>query len=270
MRYTGIQPQYFPRLHYFARAISTDIFVVRDEVQFVARHKYPNGKIGLSYQCDTTIKQSNGAFILHVPIVHDGLQPINKTGIAYTEKWALKHLQTIKFAYIKSPYFTSIFPELEMILSRKYTSIADLSITTFAWGLLKLMGEVNVIEDYLTINYINEQLYNKKPFRLKKILLGKNIEAFKNKDIDRNVKIINAIKEVGATEDYCGETAFAAYMDRELFQKNGISITIQNWKCDEYPQLYTKQEGFIQNLSIIDLLMNLSTPEAVSILQGGN
>ena len=60
----------------------------------------------------------------------------------------------------------------------------------------------------------------------------------------------------------------AAYMDRSLFEQHGIKITVQDWKCKEYPQLYKKQQGFIPNLSIIDLLMNVSVDEAVKIIKG--
>ena len=270
MRYTGIQTQYFPRLHYFARVLNTDLFVIRDEVQFVARHKYPNGKIGSSYQSDTPIKQSTGLFMLHVPIIHSGLQPINETKITYTEKWTNKHLQTIKFAYMKSPNFQELYPELEMIIKNEYDNIADLSITTFLWGMLRLLDRGVVTKDRLNLAFVKAKLAKQNIFRLRDIRLGKDIEAFQKKDIDKNEKIIRALKEVGATEDYCGETAFAAYMDKSLFEKNGITITIQNWKCREYPQLYIKQQGFISNLSIIDLLMNVSREEAINVLQGGN
>ena len=83
-----------------------------------------------------------------------------------------------------------------------------------------------------------------------------------------NEKIIALCKEVGATEDYCGGTGATAYMDSELYKKNGIKITVQDWKCREYPQLFTKQQDFIPNLSIIDLLMNVSTEEAVKVIKG--
>ena len=83
-----------------------------------------------------------------------------------------------------------------------------------------------------------------------------------------NEKIIALCKEVGATEDYCGGTGATAYMDEALYKKNGIKITVQDWKCQEYHQLFTKQQGFIPNLSIIDLLMNVPTEEAVRVIKG--
>ncbi|MEK7165850.1 MAG: WbqC family protein, partial [Patescibacteria group bacterium] len=64
---------------------------------------------------------------------------------------------------------------------------------------------------------------------------------------------------------YCGGTAVAAYMDEELFQKNGISVTVQDWKCRDYRQNFARIP-FLPNLSIIDLLMNVSYKEALGIL----
>lgn len=267
MRYTGIQPQYFPRLHYFARIINTDIFVIRDEVQFVARHKYPNGKSGFSYQADSPIKQASGEYILHVPIQHAGLQSINKTEIAYTENWAAKHLQTIKFIYGRAPNFGSVYPILAMILDKKYNSIADLTITTILFGILAVTEEKALTPDTLTIPHVENLLANHPSIRLKKIKLGSDIKALKNPDLDKNQKIIATIKEVGANEDYCGDTAFTAYMDKKMFEDSGIKVVVQNWKCREYPQLFVKQQGFIPNLSIIDLLMNVPPKDALQILQ---
>lgn len=51
--------------------------------------------------------------------------------------------------------------------------------------------------------------------------------------------------------DYAGE----AYLDKELFRKEGINLIFQNWACPEYSQLFP-EAGFISDLSIIDLIFN--------------
>ena len=83
MRYSGIQPQYFPRLHYFARILNADIFVSRDDAQFLRKHKYPDGKTDKSYQAHTPIKTPSGIYLLNVPTKHEGFIPIYKTAISY-------------------------------------------------------------------------------------------------------------------------------------------------------------------------------------------
>ena len=267
MRYSGIQPQYFPRLHYFARILNTDNFVIRDDAQFVAKHKYPNGKNGYSYQSHSPIKQAFGTDYLKVPIKHDGRNPIHLTNIAYEIDWTTAHKKTLQTAYGKAKKFPTIYSEIDSLLTTKYQSLSDLNTATICWGILHALEEKEITQEKLTIEYCMKRLADS-TFRLRKITKGSTVKAFSDGTVaDRNLKIVEAIKEVGANEDYCGETAVDAYMDHELFQKKGINIVVQQWKCNEYPQLFNKQ-GFIPNLSIIDLLMNLGDNDAAKILRG--
>lgn len=269
MRHSGIQPQYFPRLHYFARILNADVFVTRDEVQFVRTHKYPDGRRDKSYQAHTPIKQSLGVQFLTVPTKHDGLHPLAKTQISYDHTWLKDHLNTIKNNYVNSTNFKEIYSEIEELLNSNYETLADLNIATILWGILLLLGEKNIKPELLTIDYVNGKLKKQKPFRLKEIKRASQLRSTeKNQDLSPNEKIVAILKEIGATEDYCGGTAVSAYVDQELFEKNGIKVTPQDWMCREYPQLFEKQQGFIPNLSIIDLLMNVSTKEAVKVING--
>ena len=268
MRYSGIQPQYFPRLHYIARILNADIYMIRDDVQHVRKHKYPDGRTDKSYQVHTPIKQSFGVDLLSVPIKNK-FALIVDTQITYDQDWVADHLKALQVVYGRASNFKKIFDEISLLLSIRYKSIAQLNITTTLWATLRLLGEEDIQLDKLTIKHVNEKLKNQSLFRLKKILRGSQTQTFKsNQDLDPNEKIIALCKEVGATEDYCGGTGATAYMDPELYKKNGIKITVQDWKCKEYPQLFTKQQGFIPNLSIIDLLMNVPTEEAVKIIKG--
>ncbi len=269
MRYTGIQPHYFPRLHYFARILSADTFVIRDDVQFVRKHKYPGGKTGKSYQAHTPIKHAGGIHLLMTPIQHNGKKSIDKTEVQYNNGWVETHSKTIEIFYRKSPNFSKIFPEIQVILKNKYRTVADLNIATILWGLLRLIGFEKVNVDQLSFDFVPTKLKKQNIFRLKSIRKASESKSLKRpQNADPNEKIIALIKEAGANEDYCGGTGVAAYMDKDLFEKHGIKITIQDWKCREYSQLYKKQQGFIPNLSIIDLLMNVSTDEAVKIIKG--
>ena len=119
----------------------------------------------------------------------------------------------------------------------------------------------------VTIEKINLALKNQKKIRLKKILKGSTSKSLtQNNSLSANEKIVALLKEIGADEDYCGGTAIAAYMDKQLFAKNRIKITVQKWQCQEYSQLFMKQQKFIANLSILDLLMNIPSQEALTIL----
>lgn len=269
MRYSGIQPHYFPRLHYFARILQTDIFVIRDDVQFVRKHKYPDGKNGKSYQAHTPIKHASGLHFLMIPIIHDGYKSIRDTKIQYNSNWVEEHLKTIQTTYSNAPYFSVVYPQLQKLLTKKYENLAELNIATIIWAFVYLLNLHKVKQKDITLGTFNTMLKKQKNIRLKKILLGSESKSLtQNNSMTANEKIVSLLKEIGANEDYCGGTAMAAYMDKELFEKNGIKIVVQDWNCKEYPQLFLKHQPFIPNLSIIDLFMNVSQKEAFLLLQG--
>jgi hypothetical protein len=267
-RYSGIQPQYFPRLHYFARILNTDIFVLRDDAQFVRKHKYPDGKTDKSYQAHSPIKQSFGRFLLSVPVTHEGFLSLSDTKVDKDNDWVESHLKTFKIAYSKAPYFKEIYPELEKIFENAADkSIGELNTSTIMWSILRLLGDKKVPLDNLSIDEVIDRLKKKKDVRLKEIKQASKSKSLKNKTLKTNEKIVALCKEFGANEDYCGGTGVSAYVDHSLFEKNGISIKVQDWKCKEYPQLFQKL-GFIANLSILDLLFNVHASSARTLLLG--
>ena len=266
MRYTGIQPQYFPRLHYFARILNADIFMIRDDVQFVAKHKYPDGKTGWSYQAHTPIKTGSGIYYLRIPVVHGSREHrIADTSPTYDQTWVEDHLRTIEFAYRKSPFFTVLNSDLHELLHHQSGSVAELNIRTILWGIARIL-ELPLKSDQLTVESIEAALADKGTFRLRKIKQGIHIGSGISPDHSASEKIVALIKAVGATEDYCGGTSVLAYLDKGSMKKNDIRMTVQDWTCREYPQLFSSKQPFIPNLSIIDLLMNVSPKEAREII----
>lgn len=268
-RQSGIQPQYFPRLHYFARAVNSDIFVISDDVQFVKNHKYPDGKRGKSYQAHTPIKQSYGIQYFLVPTKHSGLNSINKTFVSYDHKWIPQQLNSLRAGYNKAKKFSTLFEQVQSILKSQPSTLADLNTKTFLWGLLNLLGEEDITLEKLTLEYTNKKLQEQNIFRLKKAVLGSSLDCIKmGMDLRATERLIAIFKELEVNEDYCGGTAVDAYVDRDLYTKNNVKITVQDWKCRKYPQLFEKQQGFMPNLSIIDLLMNVPASEAAKIISG--
>jgi len=269
MRYTGIQPQYFPRLHYFARILATDTFMIRDDCQFVRSHKYPDGKNGPSYQAHSPIKSAQGTYLLTVNVKHEGLTELRKTRVSYQEKWVSSHLGILQSSYGRSINFKSLYPEIRSILKENYDNLADLNTATIMWGILHLLEENSITPDKLNISYVNGKLSKPHGFRLKQIKLATSLESYqKFNKMSANEKILAIMKEVGATEDYCGGTAMAAYVNESLFDRRKIKITVQDWKCQKYKQMFDDKAGFIPNLSIVDLLMNVPHEEAVKIING--
>lgn len=273
MRLSGYQPQYFPRLHYFARMLESDIFRIIDYVQFVRAHLFlkPDGsrERGFSYQAHTPIKLSSGLFLLSVPTEHRGLTAINTTTPNSASDWVQKHIQTIRYAYAKSKNAAVILPHVNRILSRQSKSLAELNILSTYWALSHILGSPTENPEQLTTGFINDLLVSRPhPFRLRKIVVMSETDILpRGENEDPTDWIIMCTKRLGADEYYHGGTAAAAYLDENRLRDAGIAAVQQNWICKEYRQLHPRV-GFLPNLSILDLLLNENLEQVQEILLG--
>ncbi len=268
MKVSIYQPRYFPQLHYFNRALTSDVFVILDCAQYTKalvhningekeRHK--------SFQSDTVIKFPEGSHFLTVSIKHDGLLPISQTKLDYSSDWARRHAATISTAYRKSPSYDKVFPQIEKLLKSEYTTLGELNIKTFLWGLACIMG-LDLDASELNIDTINKHLETSN-FRLKKIILGSELGVERPEGFQKGTEWTVAIcKKLGATEYVHGETAQNGYMNEEYYKENDINLVTQNWSCAEYEQQFSDKAGFISNLSIIDLVLNVDREKALEII----
>lgn len=270
VRLAAYQPQYFPRLHYFARMLDADVFALSDYVQFVRAHRYPLGegefKRGKSYQADTPIRSSNGLLHLTVPIKHGGSLPINETRISYDKRWQEKHLYSLKTNYGGARNFAKIFPLLSQVLAYQYADLAQLNTATILLGLRWLLDNREFGPAQLTVPAVNKLLERVRYFPLRKIVI-KSQTNIAPPNGNATEWIIDSCQKLGANEYVCGGTAVETYLDRALFDEAGISLRQQDWSGAPYNQLFPKQ-GFMPNLSVLDLMMNVDKKQAREILAG--
>jgi hypothetical protein len=270
MRLSGIQPQYFPRLHYLARMLASDVFVLLDDVQFVRKHKYPDGSTDVSYQAHTPVKGRDGPHLLAVSTKSGGVWPIRQMRISHDHHWACKHARAIKSFYASSPNRRRLLPEIELLLQCRFSTIAELDIATTCWALGHVLREPLRIPEDLSIARINELLVARRAVRLRQIVLSSEcLGPGAGEPADANERILALCQRFDADEYVGGQTAVRAYLDIGLFRRYGIEVTIQSWGCPVYPQQHTDKTGFIPNLSIIDLLMN-APPERMASLLGAS
>jgi hypothetical protein len=247
--------------------LASEVFVLRDDVQFVRNHKYPNGSRDVSYQAHTRIKGPAGAHLLAVSVKNDGLRPIRQVRVSYEQPWARKHLHTLKRFYGSSPNFRRLWPEIELLLSCRFATIAELDIATTCWALGHLLGEALRIPEQLAIARINELLAARRTVRLRQIVLGSDLGGAGADELSTATERIVALcRAFGADEYVGGGTAVQAYLDTALFHRHGIKLTIQNWSCPDYLQQHNDSAGFVGNLSLLDLLMNAPAGKAMSLL----
>lgn len=264
MRLADIQPQYFPRLHYLARMLECDVFVIRDDVQFVRNHRYPDGTRGVSYQAHTPVKAPQGEHLLGVSIRKGSAAPICMTGVSYDQPWNLKHRNVLSSFYAGSPHRRALLPEIEALLAHRFESVAQLDIATTCWSLGRALGVPLRVPEDLTVERLDEIVAAERPGRLRRIGLGSQWLAT-CEATEPSERIATLCEMAGADEYVAGGTAFAAYLDRAPFDRRGIRIHVQQWSCPDYPQQFANA-GHLANLSILDLLMNAPVERAVSML----
>jgi hypothetical protein len=277
-RLVGYQPQLFPRLHYYARFLNADIFKISDTLQYVRRHAYPSvdGKPfnGPSYQAHTPIKTSQGLYLLDVPAKHVGKQierTMDTTPVDYSIPWTQKHLATIEINYKKAPQFDVVFPGLAVLYGREYPSLAAFTVATTLWGLAVLFEIPIVSPEAFSLSEVNA-LLPCTGHRIGKVVRMSEAgmpAADKSHGEDVNAWIINNCTVFGANEYYFGGTAAAAYLDLKRLNEAGVRVVQQNWVCEPYKQTFPRH-GFLPNLSIIDLVMNVAPSEARKILATPN
>ena len=177
------------------------------------------------FQNRNRVKGANGVQWLTVPIVQKFPQQINEVEIA-GDDWRDKHWRTVLSCYGRAPYFKTIGPGLEELYRAPSHKLSDFNLS--AIGLLaRLLGiETKMVR--------SSQL---------------------NATGEKSDLILNICREVGADAYYSGAMG-RAYLQRETFAQAGIEIVFQQFVHPTYQQLFMQSEGFVPNLSVLDLLFN--------------
>lgn len=225
-----LQPTFLPWAGFFDLIDQSDIFVILDDVQFSKQ----------SWQQRNQVRGPSGLSMLSVPVktAGKGPQAINNVEITDTQS-IVKILRTIKSYYARAPYLKFYFPEFERISleSAQTGKISELNISIIKW-MMHVLG------------------LNKTTVR------SSTLSA----SASRGEYVAEICKEVGATE-YISPVGAEDYLneDRIYFEKNLISVKLQNYEHPQYKQCFTP---FIPYASALDLIFNTG-PNALSILRNG-
>ena len=210
------QPNYIPWIGFFNKILSSDIYVVFDDVQF------PRGK---DYANRNQIKTNNGKMWLTASVLgKKDLKPWNQIEIN-NNGWKEKHLTNIESFYKKTPYFKSYFLFLKRIYETDHKLLLDLNLDLIIF----FLGCLDKIPN---------------------IILSSDIKT----ELTGLDKILYILKDQKATKYISGDgEGSRRYIDEQLFKDNNIELIWQNYKHPTYKQLYGE---FIPYLSILDLLFN--------------
>lgn len=221
------QPQYLPWLGYFDKIRRADVFCYLNDVQYKKNE----------WQNRNRIKTARGWQWMTVPVRYRFPQKINEVCIDNAVEWKKKHLQALITNYCRAPYFQQVMSIFEDAFSKKWEFISELNI------------------------HLIESFKNLLSLQKKKSVLSSDLEL-REEPTDRLIDICRAL---GADAYLAGQGGIE-YMDLERFEKNGLTVIIQEFKHPVYPQRFEK---FQSHLSIVDLLCNCG-PESMKIICEAN
>ena len=123
-------------------------YLDKDEINVEKHENYQKRSFRNRYDILTT----NGVLRLTIPLCKgkNNKMPIAEVKIAYDDNWVDIHLQTIRSAYGKSPYFEFYFDGLEKIFVRKHSSLFDFNMEcmSFIFSKLKLPNTISTSNSY--------------------------------------------------------------------------------------------------------------------------
>lgn len=211
---SAARPYFCPYPGYFARILSSDIFVILDEVQF------PQGSTWITRN---RFKNDQGVFWMSVPVLKKGrgLQKISEVEISGDERWRRKHLASLRQAYLHAPYHDDHLGIFERMLCLDHKNLVELNMELITYVLSELGGTTKLM-------------------RLSELSIR-----------DRGAELIVGIcRELEAARFLVQDSA-RKWLDGYMLEKAGITLELIKTSETVYPQLWGP---FIADLSIFDLL----------------
>lgn len=222
MKLAIMQPYFFPYIGYFQLIKSVDQFVIYDNIKYTKKGWINRNRILV-----------NGTVqYISLPLKRDS-DSLNIDQRVLSGTWdqdRQKILCRIKEAYRKAPYFNQTFEIINEILKKK-----DLYLFEFLYAsIIQICRHLNIET---------------------KFVISSSIEI--DHELKSTFKIIKICKYLGAT-DYFNSIGGESLYSKEQFAENGLKLYFIKPKPGDYRQL---NNGFISNLSIIDVMMFNSIQE---------
>ena len=199
MKVAIMQPYLFPYVGYFQLIMSSDIFVIYDDVNYIKKGFINRNSIlldGIPYR-----------FTISVPSASQN-KLINE--LQYSQEVG-KLLKTIESAYIKAPFFKQVFPIIEDVLNYQSRGIAELC--------------------NLSYQKIFEYLGLEKKIILSSILDYDRTQSASNKLLDVTKKLNGQV--------YINSPGGRTLYDKTMFEPFGVELKFIEPIIKPYPQLNT-------------------------------
>lgn len=222
-----MQPYVFPYLGYFQLLQAVDTFVFYDDVNFIKRGWINRNRILINGDGKLVTFPCRGA---------SQNKLINKVGVDTSDKAFQKLLKSFSMAYANAPYYHTVYPLLEQVLTAEYDSIAGLSATS-VMTIAKYLGLEKVFQ-YSSQTYPDSQ------------------------GLPKADRLIHIAKQAGYS-DYVNAIGGQAIYEKAYFRTKEVNLYFLEPQLPPYPQF---DNEFVPGLSIIDVLMFNSTAKTLKML----
>jgi len=215
-----MQPTYLPWIGYFDLIKQADVFVFLSDVQFSKQ----------GWQVKNKIKNKESEITLTIPVKRAPLNTlINQTKIDMSKRWKKTHLKSIYYSYIKSKFFSEVYPFIENLYSYDTNSLSEFNI--------------HIIKSIVHQLHINT-----------KIVDSTSLIIDSKDKLDRIIKICSRFN----ANSYLSTPGSLEYLEKmnykEKFKSEKINFITHQYNHPIYKQVY---EPFTSNLSILDLFFNV-------------
>jgi hypothetical protein len=224
-----VQSNYIPWKGYFDLIAAVDEFVLYDDVQYTRR----------DWRNRNLIKMPGGPHWLTIPVEVKGRysQLICEARVS-DNRWASRHLETLRHAYATAPCFQQYW---------------DMLAETYATaGTLSYLSDIN-------------RLF------LERLCRALNIQTRMTASSDypspgvKSEKLLSICLQAGATT-YLSGPAARCYLDEGLFERAGIAVEWMNY--DGYPAYEQLYPPFAHGVSVLDLLLTVGEEAPRFMLRG--
>lgn len=224
-----MQPYFFPYIGYWQLINVVDKFVILDDVNYITR----------GYINRNSILLNGKPYRFTIPVKKASqnkliMETEFNFGIGEKEKF----LQTIQMAYKKAPYYKNIMPLITEIIKNPESDVTNY----IRFSLEKLMAYLHIHTE---------------------VLLSSQIK--KNQELRAEERIIEICRKLNA-DTYINPCGGRKLYNQFDFEQNDMQLFFLDTKSDNivYDQ---KQDFFVQNLSIIDVMMFNSVKQIQELLE---
>ncbi|MDQ6990093.1 MAG: WbqC family protein [Mariprofundaceae bacterium] len=205
------QPNYMPWSGFFHKWLSSDHFVLLDNVQY---HKN-------EWQNRNQIKTSQGKQWITVPVTYRFPQRIEEVNIV-ANTWAKKQIASIEQAYSKAPFFHDYWLPIHVILSEPHDKLSDLNIS-----LIRCLGQLLGCTAPLHV--------------------ASDLPMFSTEATPRLMDICQHLQ----ADVYHSGAEGRSYLQQDVFVNAGLGLRFQDISPVSYPQLHGEFVPYLSVLDVL-------------------